>query len=225
MKIGVDGVLIGSWADCSGERILDVGTGCGVIALMMAQRNPDAQVYAIDIDKDSIAEAKENFHNSPWEDRLHASVCSFNKIRATDYGPVDLIVSNPPFFDSGVTEFISSRIKARHQGDLSPFSLLDLSGGLLTENGRLAMIVPYVFLEKLIAYGKANGFYLSRWTGVRNNCTSQVKRVMLEFSNGNPDGNGDLIESGELPILTMFAESGEPTDEYRLLGREFYLKF
>lgn len=218
MKVGVDAVLIGAWADCHGDTILDVGTGCGVIALMMAQRNPAGKVMAIDVDEASVGEASSNFVQSPWGDRLTASLMPFAELTGTGR-KFDRVVSNPPYFDSGVTDFSTSRNVARHQGVLSPSALIKECGSLLTERGKLAMIVPSEFYDKLKTEAEKEGFHLSRVCFVKDTPRKEPKRVMMEFSREDPES--DTV----LQMLTMFDGGGNPTDEYRLLESEFYLKF
>ena len=218
MKVGVDAVLIGAWADCEGGSILDVGTGCGVIALMMAQRNPAAIVHAIDVDSASVEEAACNFSQSRWGRRLSACKMQFSELTSGDFR-FDRIVSNPPYFDSGVRDFTTSRNVARHQGELSPSVLLRGGGGLLTDSGKLAMIVPSEFYDRLGMEAEEVGLSVERACFVKASPKKQAKRVMMEFCLGT--GSGGLVTE----TLTMFCSDGTPTDEYRLLESEFYLKF
>lgn len=220
MKIGVDAVLIGAWADVTGKQILDVGTGCGVIALMCAQRNQAASIFAIDIDFDSIIEAKGNFVRSPWSDRIRVTFDDFinhsDNIPGSNY---DLIISNPPYFNSGITDPDTPRLVARHQAQLCPDALIRYSRKMLSEKGRLAMIVPLQQKSNLIEFGSNHGMYIRRFCEVRDYPGAPVKRIMLEFA----------TEGSEYPEgteLIMFkAPFGEPTDNYRELCKDFYLKF
>lgn len=218
IPIGVDGVLVGAWADCRGDRLLDVGTGCGVIALMLAQRNPTAMVDAIDVHRPSVEEAEENFRNSPWSGRLAVKEIPFSALSSSGE-KYDRIVSNPPFFNSGVDSCESDRMKARHQGELSPYSLLEAGSGILTEDGRIAMIVPSEMADALTDFAAGKGMTLLRECYVKDHEGSPEKRVLLEF------GNQPHTETGVTEHLTMFLSSGEPTDRYRRLCGQFYLKF
>lgn len=218
MKVGVDAVLLGAWADSRGYSMLDVGTGCGVIALMMAQRNREAEILAIDVDSASVEEAACNFGRSQWSGRLRALHMPFAEL-VREGGKFDRIVSNPPYFDSGVTDFTTSRNVARHQGALSPSVLIRESTGLLTYDGRLSMIAPSEFFGRLCEDAVASGLNLIRACFVRGNPRKQPKRVMMEFGALLPD------EEAAVDCLTMFDGTGAPSEEYRLLGREFYLKF
>ena len=142
MKVGTDGVLLGAWCPVENvRRVLDVGTGCGVIALMVAQRNSTAVIDAIDIDHDAIEEAVLNFERSPWSDRLSATEGDYNDLQSSGEG-YDLIISNPPYFTNGVMPTGDARTTARHTGTLSYPQLLDGATRLLTVAGTLAIITP-----------------------------------------------------------------------------------
>lgn len=224
MKVGVDGVLIGCWTDVEGiSNILDVGTGCGLIALIMAQRCPKAHVAGIEIDLDSVYEAKENVYNSPWSDRINIIQGDFrSKLFSKDLGCFDLIVSNPPFFASGVTDIITSRERARHQGSLSPSILLDASKDILTPNGRLAMIVPSEISSELEEEAKYLGYSLKRKCLVRGHTGANYKRCLLQWQLQSCLSKTDLCT---IECLTLESSPNRPTDEYRALCKDFYLKF
>ncbi len=218
MKIGVDAVLVGAWADVSGAgTILDVGTGCGVIALMCAQRNESARVYGIDVDAASVAEAEGNFCGCPWHERLEAKLEDFNNITLND---IDLIISNPPYFESGVIHPDSPRMVARHKDNLSPEALLTRGCEYLSDTGRIAMIVPSEQYRHLLDVAHDAGLVAVRAAWVRGHLAAPVKRVLIEFSR-----IGDEIDEAHIPLLTLENVPGEPTDEHRVLCRDFYLKF
>ncbi len=227
MKVGVDGVLIGAWATCTGRRVLDVGCGCGLIALMIAQRAPEALITAIDIDSPSVEEAKGNVSASAWNDRIVVEERSFaDLLLDKETGPYDLIVSNPPFFDSGVNNPLSRREISRHQGSLSPRILLTEGKKLLSSGGKIALIAPSDLTQTLKAVGVEHDLIAERICFVRDNISSVVKRVMMEFKvMSNPDEyNGEEIEP-ELNHLILFNAQGQPTPEYITLCKDFYLKF
>ena len=216
MKIGVDAVLLGAWANVDGKRILDVGTGCGVIALMCAQRNEKAKILSIDIDAPSVAEANENFEASPWGDRLEVENINFIDLIDRQF---DLIISNPPYFDAGVSNLESPRLKARHKDQLSPESLLLHGSKLLAVKGRIAMIVPADQLDRLMEISLSADLFLRRGCRVRGHRGVEVKRVLLEFQKGTIPSTPYLDE------LTLEETPGEPTQQYLDLCRDFYLKF
>ena len=179
MKVGVDGVLLGCWADTSfAKRILDVGTGCGVIALICAQRVPEALVTGIDIHKDSVEEASANFAGSPFRKAAgHAD----GFMAFPEEEKFDCIVSNPPYFDSGVSEKSSARINARHQVSLGIADMVGKSSRLLTENGRLSLILPSDQHEALLHAANLNRMAICRLATVKGTETSPVKRIMAEL--------------------------------------------
>ena len=228
MKVGVDGVLIGCWTDVAGCRtILDVGTGCGLIALMMAQRRPDANVIAIDIDVPSCEEAKENAAASPWSGRVNVVCGRFPDdlalyIPKEEFGKFDLIVSNPPYFDAGIHDIVTPRERARHQGELSPYSLLASSKSLLNIGGSVAMVVPSEYSVRIESYALMLGYKLSGKCLVRGHKDAPFKRVLLQWR--LPSDGYQNVATSEAE-LTLEIEPGVPTDEYRSLCKDFYIKF
>ncbi|MDE6409807.1 MAG: methyltransferase [Muribaculaceae bacterium] len=220
MKVGIDAILLGSWAEVKNrKRILDVGTGCGLIALMCAQRNSDAQVEAIDIDRGSVEEAQENFDDSPWKERLSVRKSDFIEHKGTDY---DLIISNPPFFSSGITKIANPRERARHQDILSPKVLIEKGSGMLNPNGRIAMIVPFEQVEELIQISLSNELSLIRLTNVRGRKELPPKRAMMEFV--KQVYNSVPFPRSETEI-TLEHAPGRPTKQFKELCKEFYINF
>ncbi len=233
MKIGVDGALLGMWANVEGaSHILDVGCGCGVIALMCAQRNDCCDILAVDIDGNAAEEAKRNFSNSPWNDRLTSRCMNFNNLDESN--KYDLIISNPPYFNSGVDNLSSARTLARHQGELSPQTLLSKGSRLLSREGRIAMIIPSGQLTDIMAHARSKGLEPCRVTLVKGNRRAEIKRALVEVKKaGTPSGiseGEDTKHENEKNcfinnILVLEEEPGVPTPEYRTLGKDFYLKF
>ncbi len=224
MKVGVDGVLIGCWADTENAcSILDVGTGCGLIALIMAQRCPDAAVTGIDIDEASVKEAKENVENSPWDSGIQIIYGAFPDGIITESNvKYDLIISNPPYFDSGVSDIITRRERARHQGTLSPINLLEASKAILTSNGSVAMVIPSELSADVELAARNLGYSLLKKCLVRGHEGAPYKRALLQWILANAD------KDSEMPLiqyLTLESSPGLPTYEYRELCKDFYLKF
>lgn len=217
MKIGVDAVLLGCWAGIEASKILDVGTGCGVIAMILAQRFPNALIKGIDVDQLSVIESEYNFKNCPWSARLKSEIKDFPGNIDEIGNDYDLIVSNPPYFKSGVNNPETRREKARHQKSLSVNSLLEYSSPLLNEKGRLSMIFPMEFEEEVISKSNLEGWELVRICRVKNNERRPFRRVMMEFCR---DRQNLHVED-----LVMFNSDGSPTFEYRKLCEDFYLKF
>lgn len=224
MKVGVDGVLLGSWVDAEGaQKILDVGTGCGLIALMIAQRYSDAKVVGIDIDEASVEEAMENVLNSSWSERISILHGSFPEALSNEEeSGYDLIVSNPPYFDSGVACMLTSRERARHQGSLSPSSLLSSSVRLLRRGGSVAMVVPSEFSLQLEEEASGLGYQLYKKCLVRGHSNAPYKRVLLQWKLSEMQEESEKIAADH---ITLEADRGCPTEDYRLLCKDFYIKF
>ncbi|GHT41006.1 tRNA1(Val) (adenine(37)-N6)-methyltransferase [Bacteroidia bacterium] len=214
MKVGTDGVLLGAWTDHSDAKtILDAGTGSGLIALMLAQRS-DAQIDAIDIDENACRQAEINFRLSPFASRLH--ICQGNFVEYTSGYTYDLIVSNPPYFKDSLKSPDSGRNAARHTDTLSYSDLFQKSSALLSEKGRLSVILPVDIFENMQHIADANDFYLIRKTTVRPLENHPPKRVLLEFSK----------EKSELKENEIFIEKSRHvySDEYIELTKAYYLE-
>lgn len=215
MKVGTDGVLLGAWCPVTDARsVLDVGTGCGVIALMVAQRNASAVIDAIDIDHDAVEEAQINFANSPWGDRLAAHECDFNRWDpAVQY---DLIVSNPPFFTDSLLPPDDARSLARHTQALSYSQLIEGAARLLSDDGTLALISPTDAEQAIISAAAFASLPARRITRVIPVENAPAKRILWQLS------RRDVPYREE--SLTIARHDGTFTDEYIALTRAFYLK-
>lgn len=220
MKVGVDGVLLGAWADVADTgKVLDVGTGCGVIALLVAQRSPSAIVTAIDLHQPSVDEARENFDLSPWSERLTAKKVSFQDFISES--KFDLIISNPPFFDSGADSKLSPRMAARHAGELSPQSLLSYGVRLLAPEGRIALICPAGQEDVLVDKAAEAGLAAVRLTHVHGVEGKPAKRLLAEFVTRPDNDNVEIVRNS----LNIVDSNGCYTKEYRRLTGAFYLHF
>lgn len=218
MKVGTDGVLVGAWAGVrpSDRRILDVGTGTGVIALMLAQRAPAARITGVDVD--DVSQARENGAASAWSDRIAFVQRPVQEFEADE--PFDLIVSNPPFFVDSLRCPDPGRTAARH-AVLLPFAeLRDAVLRLLAPAGRFALVLPTAEAERFAAVCRGL-LALSRRTEVRTTPRRAPKRVLMEFV--RPDEAPAAAECAELVVGTGRHEEYSP--EYRALTRDFYLRF
>ena len=216
MKVGTDGVLVGAWASvrANDRTILDIGTGTGLIALMLAQRNPEAEVVAVEIDSESAAQARDNVAASLWSDRVTVEECAVQDFVSDR--KFDLIVSNPPYFVDSQKCPDGSRNTARHTDTLSFSELMKAAERLLAPDGRFAVIVPAEAAMSVVAAGN---LHLVRRCDVRTKPSAQPKRVMLEFS---PRFEGAALRE-ELTIGD--GTNGGYSPEYVALTRDFYLKF
>ena len=218
MKVGTDGVLLGAWAplDHRPFSILDIGAGTGLIALMLAQRSNAEQIDGIEIDDDAYEQAVENFENSPWGDRLfcyHAGLDEFMDEPEDEY---DLIVSNPPFYTDGYLSGDEQRDKARFTESLPFEDLIEASALLLSEDGVMAVIIPFKEEEKFIALAKEDELYPFKITRVKGTPTTEVKRSLIAFSRD--------VKEIVIDELTIEIERHNYTEAYTELTKEFYLK-
>ena len=215
MKVGTDGVLLGAWCHVDGaRRVLDVGTGCGVIALMIAQRNAHAVIDAIDIDSNAIVEATLNFSNSPWAERLTAINGDFNELE--DAKRYDLIVSNPPFFTNGVLPTGDARTTARHTGALTYSQLIDGAARSMADGGALALISPT----------DAEGDIIEAATFASLPVRQRVRVIPVEGA--TPKRTLWQLSRRDMPYregsITIAHRDGTFTREYIALTGDFYLK-
>ena len=213
MKVGTDGVLLGGWA-LGGKRILDIGSGTGLISLMMAQRYPEAQVVGIDLDAEACAEARENVAASPFADRVNIVDC-----RLQDYESVekfDAIVSNPPFFLNSLKNPDSKRSMARHADSLPFRELFRGVKLLLSDDGVFSAIVPVEVLEAFASEGYMHGFYLLRQCGIKTVERKQPKRYLLTFAKHRSMEMDDMVE-------TMMDSEGNRSEWYAKITEEFYV--
>ncbi len=180
MKVGTDGVLLGSWADCSDAKlILDVGTGSGLIALMCAQRS-NAHIDAIDISREAFNQATYNVLQSIFSQRINVYLTSY-----ADFFPdkkYDLIVSNPPFFEKSLKSPDLNRSLARHNDSLSFESLIVKTVDLLSPEGKFAVIIPYDLFQVFDEIAYNNNLKLRQKTMVRPKPETPFKRVLAAYS-------------------------------------------
>ena len=219
MKVGMDGVLLGAWADPSAaERILDIGTGTGLIALMMAQKNNVAQIDAIEVDPDAFNEAVLNCQQSSWNNRIKLELCSFQEYAERAAQKYNLIVSNPPFFSNGVKAPLENRAQARHSDSLPLNVLISGAAGLLQEKGRIALVLPNESLQEIESLAQSNGLFLSRLCRVKPNPVKPEFRILIELTNRQ----NSLQEEN---LMIEFEKHHDYTPEYKELTSDFYLKF
>ena len=216
MKVGTDGCLLGAWAGVSGaRRIADVGTGSGLVALMLAQRNTDARIDALDIDRDACLQAAENVSASPFAARIRVLRTDFRTYAATAPPAYDLIVSNPPYFDESLKCPDAGRRMARHSDTLPMAELLSVAVALLTEDGRLALVLPYAQREGVLRQAEARALHLVRETHVVPVEGVLPKRWLAELARRPSPCVPD--------VLTLETPDHRRTAAYAELMRAFYL--
>ncbi len=216
MKVGTDGTLVGAWGSVErARRILDIGTGTGLIALMAAQRNADAAVVGVEIDVEAAAQAQENVRQSPWDERIEIV-----RTDVKDYMPgegFDAILSNPPYFVNALKCPDAGRSTARHTDGLPFGDLMRHVARLLNPDGVFSVIIPTAAVQDIIGFGIDNRLYPVRKTWVQTTPKAQPKRCMLAFR----FSPAEIVQEDTLVIQLAPLQYSE---EYRRLTGEFYLK-
>lgn len=216
MKVGTDGVLLGAWCDVNGAtRILDVGTGTGLIAMMVAQRACDnASITAIDIDKDAADQARQNSETSPWSDRIQVFNISLQDLDKKE--KFDLIVCNPPYFTDSLKAPDAQRTTARHNDSLSIGDLVENSKLLLNASGRICVILPVKEGKQFVDKCHTCGLCVTKVTEVVPKPLAEVKRLLIEASVTARDMKNDKIQI-EKEERHMY------TEEFKKLTSPYYL--
>ena len=215
MKVGTDGVLLGAWVKVNGEKkILDIGTGTGLIALMLAQKS-NATIDAIEIDKDAFEQARKNAAHSPWSKQLKIFHASLQQFSAASKNKYDLIVSNPPFFEGTCKAGTEARNIARHTDETLSFD--DLINGiknLLKPDGKFCVILPFKEGNCFIEKSKAENMHVQKLTRVKTKSDKQEKRLLIEFGfqRTNPVEDDIVIQEEDLSF----------TQEYIDLTKDYY---
>lgn len=221
MKVGTDGVLLGAWGSVEGRRILDIGTGTGLIALMAAQRNPDAAVVGIDVSEAAIRQARQNVAESPFSHRVS---CLLEDVLTFRPGtPFDSILCNPPFFTEDTLPGNKARALARNNSSL-PFSrLIPKVAALLSEGGRFSVIVPHSHAQEIVGLCLADGMRLLRRCEVRTVAYKPPRRTLLTFAERHSGLSPDSLPPETGTSLCLTAADGSRSAEYRALTDAFYL--
>jgi len=214
MKIGIDGVLLGAWANFgSGKNILDIGSGTGLLSLMAAQRT-NAKITALEIEENAALESKTNFENSKWSDRLLVEHCSFQEFFTQKNSQFGAIISNPPFFENSLQSKFNNRNLARHTDSLPFDELLKGVKISLSNSGIFSLIIPAQaaknYIEKAVKYR----LFVSRKTWVKPLPNKKGNRVLLEFRKTKATTIQDEI--------TIRNIDSTYTDAYKKLTVDFY---
>jgi tRNA1Val (adenine37-N6)-methyltransferase len=215
MKVGTDAVLLGAWVTVDqAHTILDIGTGNGTIALMLAQRSLEvATISAVEIEATDVMQTRENFKSSPWYDKIqlhHTAIQNF--FPEEKY---DLIVSNPPYFINSQRSPDARRHQARHTVKLSYQELLDAALRLLKNSGRFNVILPFTEGLQFIELARSHGLFCTRQDSFRTRSEKPIERWLLEFSKQQTDK-----ETGE---ILLYDEGEKWSEGYKKLTAEFYL--
>jgi tRNA1Val (adenine37-N6)-methyltransferase len=217
MKINTDGVLLGAWAPVEEvKNALDIGTGSGVIALMVAQRAQDALIRGIEIDKSSALQATENAKQSPWPERIIIENMSIQDFSRNTKERFDLILSNPPFFTGGTFSKNQEKTNVRHTVKLPHGDLLLSARKLLSEKGKFCVVLPTMEGLRFAELAATYGLFCTRKTEVFTVKDKPVERLLLQF------------EPKEKEVFKEKLIINEPngfSESYRLLTKDFYLNF
>ncbi len=218
MKVGTDAVLLGAWAkvidNC--KNVLDIGCGCGIISLMLAQRTM-AQVYGVDIHPLSVEQAKKNAKNSIYNSRLDFYCADIHNYKYFLFEKFDLVVSNPPYFINSLHSPKNERNLSRHIDKLSYADLASIATNLLTENGHFCVILPEETSNTMISEAEKNTLSLSRCTFVFPKLNKKMNRVLLDFSFAN--------KISEKNAIFIRNEDDTYHETYRQLTKDFYTIF
>ena len=217
MKVGTDGTLLGAWAELERQngRVLDIGTGTGLIALMMAQRFPEARVTAVDIDEMAVLQAVDNVKDSPFADRIKVVQADGNAFEPSE--KFDSIVCNPPFFNQALISPDHQRTLARHTLSLSYRQLMLTAYRMLDEGGLFSVIIPNDFFQQMESEAHLAGFFLTRIFGVRTIMGKPIKRYLIEFRK-NP--SNEIVKKN----VTIEDSPNVKSEWYRILTKDFYIK-
>ena len=217
MKVGTDGTLLGAWAAAPSVkcRILDIGTGTGLIALMMAQRFPESEVIGIDIDPEAVAQARENVRLSPFSERITIEQQDLMKFDDTE--GFDIIVSNPPYFVDSLECPDDQRTMARHTVSLTYDGLIRQAFRLLKDDGSLSLVIPAESRSLIESAASLSGFFLSRVCLVKTTPRKQPKRQLIEFRKHSVKEL--IIEEGIIEDSPNVRSAW-----YQQLTKDFYIK-
>ena len=219
MKVGTDAVLLGAWVMPNGSKyILDIGTGTGVITLMLAQKT-EALIDAIDIDEDAVMQAKQNALDSNFKGQITVTQISLQEYSKNCSKKYNLIVTNPPYFEQSLKSSDEQRSHARH-ADVLPFEeLLDGVLKLLDEKGKFCLILPTLEAEKFRALAEKRGLHLSKLLRVKSRIDKDTdKRHLMQFE-------VKPTEFSEKTIVIELEERHQYTEDYKDLTKDYYINF
>jgi tRNA1Val (adenine37-N6)-methyltransferase len=219
MKIGTDSVLLGAWTPCGNEsRILDIGTGSGILALMMAQRNLNIPIDAVELESEAAALAYENVKLSPWFRQIRVFNTSIQAFRLQTSHRYSLIICNPPFFTNSLKAPDKIRNMARHNDTLPVVELLEITSELLSEKGKAAFIIPADAFENWSTIAAKYFLHPILVTRLKSSINHQPHRVMAVFLK---NGEAEIFQTE----ICIYSSKNIYSDAYRELTKEFYLNF
>ena len=217
MKVNTDGILLGAWADFKdAKKILDIGTGTGLIALMAAQRTPEASVVGVEIEPQSYQDALLNAINSPFADRLQITLDSIQNYALIGEQQFDHIISNPPFFTGGTFSANENKANVRHAIKLPHGDLLNSVNKLMTPRAFFSVILPFIEGLRFIELAERSGIKVVRMAELRPRPSKPIERLLITFNK-----SGGKIEKEEMCIYAN--EGNRYSQEFIELTKDFYL--
>jgi tRNA1Val (adenine37-N6)-methyltransferase len=219
MKVNTDGVLLGAWSDINDrKRALDIGTGTGIIAMMLSQRNPSISVTAVEIDEEAYLQASFNMKQSVFADRLFAVNAALQDFVKNTTSQFDLIISNPPFFTGGTFSSNENKANVRHTIKLSHTDLLMSVKKMMTTDGYFDLILPYIEGLRFVEMADKYDMSLAKMTEVRSRENKGIERLLLRFKHGeSPEFVKDEL------IIYQGTGVKDYSEEFKGMTREFYL--
>ena len=217
MKIGTDGILLGAWADLSDKKKgIDIGSGTGIISIMLCQRNEILEIDSIEVSEKAVLDAKKNIKNCKWNERINL-IHKDLRLFSTE-NKYDLIISNPPYFQKSLKPKDLDRLKARHEVSLNYKDVLNFSEKHLLKNGTINLILPIDQKQEVIEYAEKFGLYVSKECIVFPKPNKNPHRLLIELSK--------IKKTFESQSLTIENDGRHNyTDNYKKLTREFYTIF
>lgn len=215
MKVNTDSVLLGAWAEISEDTKtgLDIGSGTGILALMIAQRNPNIELIGIEIEKNAFEESKFNFENSPYYHRLKAVNLPLQKFAPDN--KLDLIISNPPYFENDLKNEDKNKKTARHTDSLSFKELINFVENNLSQKGKFSLILPFTESDIFKRFTKNSSLFLNKIALIKPNENKKVNRVMMCFGKEK-----SILKEEE---FCVYQSQGIYSKEHHELTKEFYL--
>ena len=216
MKVGTDGILLGAWADVEGaQRILDIGTGTGLIAIMLAQRAEEAMIDAVEIEEEACRQASENMAKAPWPARLQSIHIAIQDYARSGCEPYDLIVSNPPFFSGGTFSANQDKTEVRHTVKLPHGDLLSAVRNLLTPDGKFCVVLPLIEGLRFRELARSYNLYCTKITEVYSRADKQLERLLMQFEKQEISLRKDQ--------LILEGKNGRRSGGFAELTKDFYL--
>ncbi|MCK5846926.1 MAG: methyltransferase [Bacteroidales bacterium] len=215
MKVGIDSVLLGAWADIAGsKKILDLGAGTGVLSIMLAQRFNNIEIDAIEIDSSANIDLRNNVNNCPWKESINPILDDFlNFDFSSRY---NLIISNPPYYIASESNIERSRKTARIANILTPDKLCNRAFEIIEDEGKLIVIYPFMLREDFIKAAFKSGFFLYSELIISDTINAKAKRSILCFSK-------EIVVSPKLETFILKIKEGGYSQQFKDLTKEFYL--